>query len=169
MISDFNVFNVHSCSVQKVWAPVFINKRPIWLYPLYIFFPNTRTFGNILQTIMPPMKCLINTKLNSWEKVVSSCLEDWKTIWYFLQATLLYNRQLEIWFEIITIVIKIIRNNQDLLSKKYYCCNIHTSLRESSSPPSIGNSPNMSYTPHLYKKILIPTFCDFSKISSLNR
>ena len=84
-------------------------------------------------------------------------------------ATLLYNRQLEIWFEIITIVIKVIRNNQDLLSKKYYCCNIHTSLRESSSPPSIGNSPNMSYTPHLYKKILIPTFCDFSKISSLNR
>ena len=37
---------------------------------------------------------------------------------------------------------------QDLMSTEHYCHNTHTSLKESSTPPSIGK-------PHFYKKILI--------------
>ena len=71
--------------------------------PLYLFLP-TRYCWNVLGNITP-MKWQINTKIKPWEKVFSSCLEDYKTILHdFYKQHFYIHQQAKIWFfEIITV------------------------------------------------------------------
>ena len=71
---------------------------------------------------------------------------------------------------------------KDLLTKKHYCCKVRTSLMKSSAyplsldnslyglppptPPPHTHTHTHTYT-HFYKKNLIPSFYDFSKIPPL--
>ena len=77
--------------------------------------------------------------------------------------------QAEMWFEIITSQVskgvkrKINILNNDLLGKEHHCYKIHRSLIKKSSP-----SPFYRQTSRFCKKILIPPFYDFSKISNLS-
>ena len=56
---------------------------------------------------------------------------------------------------------------KDFLNKEHYCYKMHTLLMKSSAflPSFIGN-PLYGLLLHFYKKILIPPFYDFLKISS---
>ena len=54
---------------------------------------------------------------------------------------------------------------KDLLRKKFYCYNFHTSLAESSAiSPSIGNPPTWITCRFLQENLDLP-FYDFSKVS----
>ena len=63
-----------------------------------------------------------------------------------------------------------------LLSKEHYCYKIHTVLMKILMKTSAyllfyrqPLPPDMGYTPHFYKKILILPFCDFSKTPPINK
>ena len=49
------------------FEPPFYRQPPIWPYPPYIFFPN-------------PLLYQANIKINLWGKIISSSLEDNKTM-----------------------------------------------------------------------------------------
>ena len=67
-------------SVQKVWTPSSVNKPPYMAKVLlYIFFYQTPHFWQHFFDNITLMTCRTNTKMNSWGKVSSSCLEDYKT------------------------------------------------------------------------------------------
>ena len=71
--------------------------------PLLYLFSILTTFDIFLK-ISPLLDYRINTKLNLWQKVISSCLEDHKTtLNFFYKENFYMQHQTEIWLEIITI------------------------------------------------------------------
>ena len=69
-----------------------LDNTPIWTFLLYIFPPPSPTLYSIFFDNFSPMTHGINTKTNSWGKVISSCFEDYKTtLQRLLLLTLLYD------------------------------------------------------------------------------
>ena len=70
---------------HTVWCADVLNS-PSTDTLLYIFLSSLPppTFNNIIFGNISPLKHGINTKINTWWKVDSSCSEDYKTIFMFL-------------------------------------------------------------------------------------
>ena len=84
----------HGYSVQKVETPFYRQ------FPLYIAIPFCLFLKSTLLAIffgkIAPMKYRIYTKINSSGKVISSCLEDYKTMLhdFFICNTFIYDTTL---------------------------------------------------------------------------
>ena len=81
-------------NVRKMWNPLY-RHPPIWLCPhLYIFLTPSSLTINVDLMIYG-----VNTKINSWGKVIRLCLEDHKTMShaFFITNTFICNTRL--WFD----------------------------------------------------------------------
>ena len=83
-------------SVQKVWTPLLSIDNPLSLYPpppfLYILFERSTltTIDNIA-----PMIYGVNANINACGEVISSCLEDFKTLHcFFISNTFMCHTRL---------------------------------------------------------------------------
>lgn len=93
-------FKLHS--MQKVWTPLFCRQNLPYGHPLHIFFPNPPSG---IPYFFTPVTYGVNTKINSWRKVISSCFENyWTTLNSFLYKQHFYMPHwAEIWFEMVTV------------------------------------------------------------------
>ena len=72
--SKVPLLTYHCHRVQKVWTPLFMDIRPFHI------FSKHSTFDKTFPTISNKMKYQINTKINSYGKVIFFILEGFKTM-----------------------------------------------------------------------------------------
>ena len=85
------------------FGPPFYRQSHMWRPCFFIFFLNPPLLTIFFDSIFffVPTKYGINLKLNSWWKVISSCLEGYKTTLFCAQC-FHKQHQIRIWFELIT-------------------------------------------------------------------
>ena len=115
--------------MQKLSAPPSVSIPPF----IYFFQTSTPTIDKIFFDNIAPSIYGLNTKINSRRKVISSCLEDYKTIIhsFYISDTFIFHNRLRCNFK----CIRRIEKKKNLLSKEHYCYKIYISLTKSSDIP----------------------------------
>ena len=83
----FSKLNVSPHQVCRKFDP-FYRQPPIWSFPPWCIFTNSPIFTTFFWQYRPN-DIEVNTEIKSWGKVISSCLEDYKTTlhYFFISNT----------------------------------------------------------------------------------